>query len=461
MTRRRSIGFRLTVWYSVILAVALVTFGVSMWFALRQSLYRAVDATLRDRARDVGAILEQYGGRFPPEKMAEELQERLEGGPGGDLIRVADSQGKWLYLHRALDDARLPAPTADQLKSGSRYEDVQARGQALRLLSMSVASRGRVYVVQTAIPLHELREGLEGFEFIFPAIPVVLGLASLGGCWMSRRALSPVDEITNAARSISAQNLSHRLPVPQTGDALQRLSSTLNEMFGRLDAAFGRVTRFTADASHELRTPIAFMRTTAELALRKQRSEADYRDALARILSELERTSGLVEDLLLLARADSASGMRFERINLTETVQDACEQGSVLAEEKQVAFDWHAPDPLIEMRGDSPALRRVLLCLIDNAVKYTNAGGQVRVNLKRIETSVRIEVSDSGIGIAEEDLPHIFDRFYRADKARSHGTGGAGLGLAIAQWIVEAHQGELRVQSQLGRGSQFEIVLPI
>lgn len=462
MMRSRSIGFRLTLWYFAVLAAALIAFGTGMWLAMRASLYAAVDDVLRDRVRGVARFIETQGASLSPDEMRDEFREHSVLGPGGDLFQVSDSRGAWLYRSAPLEDAQIPAHSTEALKAGALRETLLVRNVPLRFLSRNVSVRGNLYAVQVAASLHELNEGLGRFFWILvAAIPIILALASVGGYWTSRRALAPVDEITNAARSISAQSLSRRLPVPATADELQRLCATLNAMFERLDAAFGRITQFTGDASHELRTPIAFMRTTAEVALRKQRPDTEYRVALAQILSELERTSVLVEDLLLLARADSGSQMQFERIDLIETVKDACEQGRVLAEAKGVLFDSRLPAVALGMEGDRQAIRRVLLILIDNAVKYTAAGGHVRIDVGQKDGTAVIDVHDSGIGISEKDLPHIFDRFYRADKARSKETGGAGLGLAIAQWIVAAHKGEIRVQSQLGRGSRFCVVLPV
>ncbi len=463
MMRFRSIGFRLTLWYFAVLSVALVAFGVAMWFAMRQSLFGAVDGTLREQARGVGRFIQDQGASAHPEEMREEFREHSVLGPGGDLFQVCDSNGNWLYRSGVLREAPIPVYTTDQLKSTRRYDNVRIHAAPFRLLSRNVEVLGQLYAVQVAAPVHELQEGLEQFFWILVCgIPVVLVFASLGGYWLSRRALVPVDEITQAAQSISAQSLSRRLPVPGTGDELERLSSTLNAMFERLDAAFGRITRFTADASHELRTPIAFLRTTAELALRRQRSETEYREALTQILSELERTSGLVEDLMVLARADSGSGgMRFEPMDVIVSIREACEQGRVLAESKQIEFEASMPEAAVEIEGDCRAVRRVFLILIDNAVKYTAAGGRIAVNFVQKTGSACIEVRDSGIGIAAEDLPHIFDRFYRADKARSREMGGVGLGLAIAQWIVEVHQGKIEVESVPGQGSTFRIALPM
>ena len=461
MMRFRSIGFRLTLWYFAVLSVALIAFGGGMWFAMRRSLYGAVDESLRDRVRGVGRFIEEQGASLAPDEMRDEFREHSVLGPGGDLFQVCDSKGNWLYRSSSLEDASIPAYSADQLKADSRYQDIRVRGVPLRLLSKHVEVRGELYAVQVAAPVHELHQGLQRFLWILiAAIPVILGVASLGGYWMSRRALRPVDEITNAAQSISAQSLSRRLPVHETDDELKRLSSTLNAMFERLDGAFGRITRFTADASHELRTPIAFMRTSAELALRKQRSEAEYREALAQILSELERTSGLIEDLLLLARADSGSGqMRFQRMDLREALREACDQGRVLAESKHIAFESDLLPTPVEIEGDRQAIRRVFLILIDNAVKYTGAGGRVVVALHATNGTAIGEVRDSGIGISPADIPNIFERFYRADKARSREMGGAGLGLSIARWIIEAHRGDIQVESAPGEGSRFQVRL--
>jgi heavy metal sensor kinase len=286
--------------------------------------------------------------------------------------------------------------------------------------------------------------------------------ATAGGYWMSRRALAPVDQITHTARSISVHNLSSRLVVPKTRDELQRLSETLNGMLERLEGAFKKITQFTADASHELRTPVALMRTRAELSLRKPRSAEEYRDALAEVHSELEKTSSLVEKLMLLTRADyGAETLQLATANLAEIVRDACEQGATLAESKQIDFQKHIPQQPVWIKADPHALGRLFLILIDNAVKYTPPGGRVEVVVKDEDGHALGVVRDTGIGISEEDLPHIFERFYRADKARSRESGGVGLGLSIGHWIAEAHAGTIEVQSSLGHWSVFQVRLPL
>jgi heavy metal sensor kinase len=312
--------------------------------------------------------------------------------------------------------------------------------------------------------MNEAYEALERFRLILLlATPVLLILASGGGYWLSTRALAPVDGISRAAQRISIENLNERLNVPQTGDQLQRLSETLNAMLARLASSVLRMKQFTADASHELRAPVSLIRATAEVAVQKRdRRAGEYLQALDEILEEAERTSQVVDSLMLLARADSG-GETFEYADAdTRTiVQEAADQGEKLARNHGLAFSAGLPKGPVQIQADSAALRRALLILLDNAVKYTPRNGSIRIDLETSEDFAVISVSDTGIGIAETDLPHIFDRFWRADKARSREEGGAGLGLSIAKWIIEMHKGSIDVQSELGKGSTFYVRVPL
>ncbi len=267
-----------------------------------------------------------------------------------------------------------------------------------------------------------------------------------------------MDELTRAAQSIGIQNLSERLSVPATGDELARLSETWNAMLARLEGAVKRLSQFTADASHELRTPIALIRTTAELTLRRERSSETYREALREIVAESDRTAKLIEDLLLLARADAGlPPLPLERLELRPLVQDVCEQGQVLAQARQLEISADVPDEPVYVEANDPALRRLLLLLLDNAVKYTPSGGRITVSLGRDATGATVAVSDSGIGIPESALPHVFERFYRVDESRSRDAGGAGLGLSIAKWLAERHNATLEAESVVGQGSTFRV----
>jgi heavy metal sensor kinase len=293
-------------------------------------------------------------------------------------------------------------------------------------------------------------------------IPVLLLIGAAGGYWMSTRALRPVDEITRAAQAITPQDLSQRVSVPKTRDELQRLGETLNKMLQRIESAVARITQFTADASHELRTPVALIRTRAEVVLANPRTSEQYRDALREVLAESERISALIENLMTLARADTGSEtLAVQRIDISELAGEVCTQAQTLANAKQLQWKAVVPETPIWVHGDAHALRRLLLILIDNAVKYTTPTGSVSFALQSKGDSVEIRVQDTGIGISEADLPHIFERFYRADKARSRELGGTGLGLSIARWIVNAHSGDIKVESAAPGETTFLVRLPL
>src|SRR5713101_7192757 len=451
------IRVRLTAWYFVVLAVILSLFGLIAYFAMRNSIHRTVDEELRTRMEGVRQLMERTA-RYGAEDLQRELREHsvlMEGA----LLQVSDQQGNWLYRSASLSRYEVPGlQAASTQPSTFVFRDVP-----LRVLSVEVNVGNQSYLVQVADELGDFYDALHRFgTLLLVTIPVLLLCAAAGGYWMSRRALAPVDQITQTARSISVQNLSSRLVVPQTRDELQRLSETLNSMLERLEAAFKKITQFTADASHELRTPVAVMRTRAELSLRKPRSAEEYREALTQVHSELVKISSLVEKLMLLARSDyGAETLQLATSNLAEIVREACDQGTTLAESKQIDFHKDIPKEPVWIDADPNALGRLFLILIDNAVKYTPPGGRVDVVVKGEGGSALGEVRDTGIGIAEEDLPHVFERFYRADKARSRESGGVGLGLSIGRWIAEAHAGTIEVQSSLGHGSVFQVRLPL
>jgi heavy metal sensor kinase len=453
------IRIRLTVWYFAVLAVVLSVFGVSAYLEMRHSIRQTVDEELQIRAEGVHQLIERAIQRGAEDDLQEGLREHTELREGGALLQVSDEQGNWIYRSPVMSDYGVPRPTTIPKKA----TEFLGKNVPLRIWTKKVNVAGESYVIQSAFEMDDFYEALDHFALLlFISIPSLLLCAAAGGYWISTRALAPVDQITQTARTISAQNLSSRLVVPKTGDELQRLSETLNGMLDRLEAAFKKITQFTADASHELRTPVAVMRTRAELSLRKARSAEEYRDVIAEVLAELEKTSGLIEQLMFLARADSgAETLTFAPTNVAEVLREACHQGCALAEAKQIAFQDQISSDSIWIEGDATSLRRLFLILIDNAVKYTPANGQVEVSLQRNDGYAVAEVRDTGIGIAEADLPNVFERFYRADKARTRESGGVGLGLSIGRWITEVHAGTIGVRSKPGHGSIFEIRLPI
>ena len=453
-----SIGARLTAWYSLILALSLGLFGAVAYFAMQHSIRATVDSELHHRLEAVRDIIKDDTPQGLP-AVQDEFSELLEGEGAGSLLRVSYQNGSVIYASPAIRNGIQPLHPQ---KTASPF-NARINGEWFRLLRDTVPIAGTAYDIEVAASTRQFGRSLERFrELLYSLAPLFLILAALGGHLLSRRALAPVDHITQAARSIGAQDLSRRLTVPKTSDELQRLADTLNEMLARLETAFQRVTQFTADASHELRTPVSVMRTNAELALRKPRSESEYRDALSRILDESEKISRMIEHLLFLARSDSASGLLpMARNDLAIVLDNACREARVLAEAKHLNFRESLPQNPLWVQGDSASLERLFMILLDNAVKYTATGGEIDVRLTTEDGFAVADIHDTGSGIAPEDITHVFDRFYRADRARSRESGGTGLGLAIGKWIAEAHRGEIRVDSRLGHGSTFHVRIPL
>ena len=456
--KRVSIRLKLTAWYVAILLASLSLFGIAAFLAMRKGIEKSVDENLEGQANGVAEVMGRVLQQKPSE-LQDELSEHQELREQADFLQVCDQNGHWIYRSRLMAHYNVPMP----LKASYSAYDVLAADLPLRVLVREITAGGKTYRIQVASPMDDFYDAIDQFKWMILLLsPLLVVLASAGGYWLSRRALAPVDQITRASQEINSSNLGKRLDIPQSGDELQRLSETLNKMLGRLESSFNRITQFTADASHELRTPLALMRTTTEVSLRTSQTVADYREAQEEVLAELEKTSSLVERLMLLARADAGvETLHRGPVNLAECLREASKDGRILAEAKHVKFsvDLNGEDLVVD--GDSHALQRLFLILIDNAVKYTQPGGSVTLGLGRIDGWAVAEFRDTGIGVSAEDLPHIFDRFYRADKARSREFGGVGLGLSIARWVAEAHAGSIEVQSALGEGSAFRVRLPL
>jgi len=286
----------------------------------------------------------------------------------------------------------------------------------------------------------------------------MLVVAACGGYWLSRMGLGPVAAMTRAAQSISVESLSQRLPVPRTGDEIERLARAWNQVLERLEASVERIRQFTADASHELRTPTALIRATAELALRRERGPEDYRRALLEIDGEAGRMTELIESMLALARSDaSGSQMPLAPVDVNRLAADVAAQSEILAQDRGVRIETLGAAENALADANEAGLRRLLRILVDNALDHTAAGGTVTVSVARRNGGVDLAVRDTGEGIPPSALPHIFERFYRADEARA--GKGAGLGLSIAQVIARAHRTRIVVESRLGEGSCFRLAL--
>ena len=458
--KRFPIGVRLTLWYLAIFALGEFVFGMGMWLILRHNLYDMVDDDLENQVEDLKSFLHTQRANGLP-KLQQEVGGTYSIEHTGDYLALYLESGETIYRSPFLEAHASILIAPDQIKrpmSKSRRID----GRPFRFLYEKLALDDRTFILQIGIPADDAVETLQLFRsYLLLFAPLLLLTAAGLGYWMSRRALSPVDALVRTAREVSGTNLSSRLETLQTGDELQRLSDTLNEMLARIETAFLRVTEFTADASHELRTPVSLIRTEAELALRRSRSEAEYQESLRHILLEAERTTALIEQLLELARADSGrETLHMQPVDLCQTLRAGIEGWQQVATIRSVQFSPSIEAEEALVLGDESLLRRLIDILLDNAFKYTPSPGSVRLVLEQRDGSSVITVQDSGVGIAKEDQSKIFERFYRVDKARSRAQGGSGLGLAIAQWIVEQHRGSISVESRPGEGAIFRVELP-
>ena len=456
-----TIRFRLTAAYALILTVMVGGTAAWSWVAARRSVAVTVDRSLERDMTLFQSNVEMTSRRMD---IVQAIQMSTTWGVRDLLVRVFDAGGTTIYQSPSLA-GQLSAGPPDvapgritfRTASGVQDEDV-------RLAATAIDIHDRRYAVELVQPVTMGERSLARFgRMLVLVIPLALVLATLGGYWLSGRALAPVTQITNDARRINATNLFDRLAVPPAHDELRELSETLNAMLGRIDRSVSQLRQFTADASHELRAPLALIYTAAEFSLRRERPREDLVEALEKILRESRHTTSLIDSLLLLARADSgADGLQAPvSINLSLLCQDAADRAAELAAAKGLSVSTDLGSTPVVVDGDETALRRLLLILVDNAVKYTPAGGRVDVRLAGAADAAVIRISDTGIGIAAADLPHVFDRFWRADKVRSRATGGTGLGLAIARWIVDRHRGTIVVSSEAGEGSTFTVTLPL
>jgi len=451
---------RLTLLYCTVLGLSFIAFFWICDLGFRHSILTTVNSASRTNLETVVRLL----GASAPQgdaSVSSELRDLSNLWANGALLEVADVDGKWLFRSPQFLSAN---PELAPAKSNElSFFTSNLNSNQYRVALQKVQAGGRVFEIHAAVPTEPFDQALDRFRIIEKeALPLLVLLASLLGYWLSGKSLQPVNQIIRTAQEIGVQNLSRRLEVPEPRDELRRLTETLNAMLERIEASFQKITQFTADASHDLRTPIAVIRATAEIALRRQRPADDYKLALSKILQTSVETSDLLENLLTLARSDAgAAGLEMHPLDLSQQVRSAQEQGAILGADKSLSVTFLAPETPVWVRADAIAIRRLLLILIDNAVKYTPAGGRCEIALCQIQDQAHIAVKDTGIGIPESDLDFIFERFRRADRARCRETPGAGLGLAIARWITQMHGGTISAESTLGAGSVFHIRLPL
>lgn len=466
-----SIRTRLTLWYVGLLALFLVVFGVALYSTVYFTSYQEVDRSLQQRAADIQASLATVL------TLQDDFTVILRRGgfvlPNADVFSTGD-----IYVQlRALDGtiiSRSENLGNQQLIIPREQHALARKGQVVPSDFMVNKTRLRAYVAPIVlksgevIGYIELAQSLRQVDttlrelatLIIVSIAAGLLVAAVGGWFIAGNILGPIDRVTITAQQITrARDLGRRIDVPETMDEVGRLATTFNEMLARIEELFRAQQRFVADVSHELRSPLTALRGNLDLLKRDVTQDAHERAQMMEAMdSETARMSRLVSDLLLLARQDAGVPMAKHPIELDTLLLEVFRQAQVVA--KGVKLTLGAEDQAIIV-GDRDRLKQVLLNLVDNAIKYTPHNGEVTLSLTKDDVWVRIAVQDSGIGIASDNLPNLFDRFYRVDKARARDAGGSGLGLAIAKSVVDAHNGKITVESKLGKGSTFTVWLPL
>lgn len=463
-----SIRFKLTIWYAAAMGIVLFFFSAILYMTMSRALYAEVDAKIKVMAEVTGSSSNKPAGHFDLVQLENILEEKLGFKTPGKFIQILDNTGSVGQTSVNLQNHPLPI-TISALKMASNkeisFETLEAdRSQyPIRLVTYPVIENDEVVsIVQIGTSLQVVQETLQKLLLtLVLGIPASLTLASLGGWFMAKKSLSPVIDITTAARMITARNLDQKIEVSNSDDEVGMLAETINEMIARLNNSFRRINQFSSDVSHELRTPLTIIRGEMEVALRAQRTSGEYREVLSSSLEEVDRMSIMVEELLQLSKAEGGAF----RLNIStvplHTILDTTYNNAIsLARGKGVEVTLQKGVE-VYVNGDEMRLRQLFLNLVDNAVRYTPPMGKVSIVLTHSSESAHVSIKDTGIGIAKEDQEKIFERFYRVDKSRSRDVGGTGLGLAICKKIIEGHHGRITLESEIGKGSTFTVDLPL
>jgi len=460
-----SIRLRLTLWYTCLLVLVLALFALLLYVVIGQQLASQLSYDIRLRALQASRTLRAVSTQYPYRSVAPlDLPNTLPTGDDSLYAQVVGPRGDVQTTSRNRDTP-LPVPPATLaavLDGREVYDTLTVGDERLEMYSAPLLLNGEaVGMLQVAAPREPLEAAQTRLRWVLGG--VVVGTAALAaglGWLLATLAMRPVDRMTRTAQAIGGSaDLSRRLPEPPQHDELGRLARTFNEMLGQLDEAIATQRRFLADASHELRTPISAIRTNVQALLRGADADpAERGPALRSIARETDRMGRLLADLLALARADAGQPLARERLALDAILLDVYQQQRPLAGEVKLQIGELEQ---VEVRGDPDRLKQLALNLVDNAVRYTEPGGTVTLDVLRRGDEALFRVRDTGGGIAAEHLPRIFDRFYRVDRNRARDAGGTGLGLAIVRWIAEAHGGRIEVESEPGVGSTFGVILPI
>lgn len=463
----RSLTFRLVTWYAGLLAGIFLLLCALLYLDLRHFLENDVRQSQSRRARQIANTLLVHVQESGEAYVASQTRDWYEPEINNRFIRITRVGGKPVYVSGApndasFDPAKVPALLVPPQKEFSRKLRLPG-GKTLLISALNFKSPGNPdYLVEFGELLDPVETMLNHlFLQLALGLPLAVVIIAGGGYLLVRQSLSPVEQITRAAESITQHNLSERLPVARTGDELERLSVSLNRMITRLDDAFQNSKRFVADASHELRTPLTVLRGELENLAEDPLVNAEWRERAASLLEEAVHLSKIVEQLFTLSRLDAGEAQtEWELLDLTELAKTTADQMGLLAEDKGISIACEADQPIL-VEGDRVRLKQVVVNLLDNAIKYTPQKGRIQLRVHGVNGHAVLEVEDNGIGIPPEALPHVFERFYRVDQTRTGGSESAGLGLSIVKSICTAHGAEVEAQSVSSKGSCFRIKLPL
>lgn len=456
---------RLTLIYTALFAIVLGALAVISYRTLAALLDNRLNEQLEEMSAGLRGYLNFPGGVPVFAYDADDPEQAYFAHTAGRYLEIYDSRsGALIYQSPEMRvlDLELSAEEVRNLGSNPSLGEIESERIDLRVQNTFLRPDERhEYVLRVGLSLAPNKAALHQFRRTMLLVcPLGVLLASAAGWWMARRALLPVERLGHAAHEISISSLDRRLPLPGTGDELENLAVTFNDVFARLDKAVQQMREFTASVSHELRTPLAALRGEAEVALAKCRSAEEYQHVLESQLEEFDKLTRMVNDLLTLARAEAGEiPLRSERVDLAVLARAAVDLLQPLADEHGLSLAAEV-ESAAETSGDPQWLESVILNLLDNAIKFTGEGGSVRVLVNRLDGRARLTVSDTGIGIPSESFPHIFEPFYRADSSRSRQIGGVGLGLALVHWVVAAHGGRIDVNSQPSQGTRITILFP-
>jgi heavy metal sensor kinase len=459
----RSLAFRLAVWYALLLRATFTLVGAGMFYGLERYLQSSLGDSLRRRSSQIEQILREAPADTSAAAIGEAIEIRVAPEFNNRFVRVTRAPAELLYRSRApadrsFDPASLPAPSSPWPARSVAHRTETARHESLMVSATAVDTASGRYLIELGASLEPVESVQTHLvSLLGMLLPVLVAFAAGGGYLLVGRALRPVDQIARSAEQMIVQDLDARLPVVASGDAVERLSISLNHMLGRLRDSVQTSRRFLADASHELRTPLTVIKGELQEVARTATIERELRDRIGSVLEEVARLEHLVSGLLVLSRLDVGEAQReWIDVDLAELSAGTAEQMRLMAEDRGIQIYSSRLTPTV-VRGDRARLKQVIVNLLDNAIRFTPRGGSVTLGTSAGDGYQALEIRDTGIGIPASAVPHIFDRFYRVDEARSREDGGAGLGLSIVRSICAAQRVEIEVDSEPGRGSCFRL----